>query len=89
MTMKMMVELPWPPETRVYDISEFLLPSCDIENPEIVELWSDYWRIEVGSSGKLEAYYDDVCIDELVPGEELFLSREEADRRIREITEEA
>lgn len=83
MTMKMTVELPWPPETRVYDISDFFLPSCDCENPEIVELWDDYWRIEVGSDGKVEAYYDDVCIDEFVLGEDLFLSREEAERRVQ------
>lgn len=83
MTMKITVELPWPAETRVYDISEFLLPACDCENPEIEELWDDRWRVEADRYGNLEAYYDDVCIDEFVLGEELFLSREEAERRVQ------
>lgn len=76
------IRLPWPPETRVYDISEFLLPCCDYETPEIVELWSDHWRIEAEDNDR-KLYYDDMPVDWDDVGETLFFSREEAERQVQ------
>nr|DAK02333.1 MAG TPA: hypothetical protein [Caudoviricetes sp.] len=78
------IRLPWAPETRVYDISEFFLPCCDYETPEIVELWSDHWRIEAEDNDR-KLYYDDMPVDWDDVGETLFFSREEAERRVREL----
>lgn len=78
----MLIKLPWLPETTVYDVSEFLLPSCDCENPEIVELWDDHWRVEA-EDGSRKLYYDDMLVEVGDVGETLFFTREEAERRVQ------
>lgn len=76
------IALPWAPETTVYDISEFLLPTCDCDNPEIIELFAYRWEI-TAENGGVRMYYGGVPVDWNDVGKTLFLSREEAERRVQ------
>ena len=67
---------------KLYDIGEFVL---GVVAPDIYELRADEMTIEKGIDGKLNFVYDGMYINNEDMGETVFLTKEEAEEKLKEL----
>ena len=67
---------------KLYDIGEFVL---GVVAPDIYELKADEMTIEKGIDGKLNFVYDGMYINNEDIGETIFLTKEEAEEKLKEL----
>ena len=76
------IVLPCQIGQRVYDIGEFVL---GVVAPDIYELKADEMTIEKGIDGALNFVYAGMYINNEDIGETVFLTKEEAEQRLKEL----
>ena len=76
------IVLPCQIGQKVYDIGEFVL---GVVAPEIYELRADEMTIEKGIDGALNFVYDGMYINNEDIGETVFLTKEEAEQKLKEL----